>query len=128
MNLLFSKTSFRTWRRTSAFKQKEIAILLGLKDTTHVSRMENGRRVPNLQLAMALEVLTGKSLHALFAEQYEAVEEETLARVTTMLMAIENHSSLASHSKRQCLKGCQDRVITRHKQKHSYAETKEPWA
>lgn len=67
-------------------------------------------------MAISLEVLTGMPLHTLLAPLYEAVEEETLARVTDMLMAMEDSPSKVTRNKCRHLKSCQDRVITRHKQ------------
>lgn len=118
-----SHSPFRKWRRTAAFKQKEIARLLGLDGTTQISRIEQGSRVPGLALAIALEVLTGIPLHKLVPTAYERVEEETLARVTSMLMEIENSSHPGALAKCKHLRGCQDRVITRHKNKTMHAET-----
>lgn len=108
---------FRRWRRTAAFKQKEIARLLGLQGIAQVSRIEQGSRVPGLALAIGLEVLSGMPLHDIIAPLYEQVEEETLARVTAMLMEIEQSSHPHSIAKCRHLRGCQDRVITRHKHK-----------
>lgn len=108
---------FRRWRRTAAFKQKEIARLLGLKSIAQVSRIERGSRIPGLSLAIGLEVLTGAPLHEIVSPLYEQVEEETLARVTTMLMEMEESTHPLSIAKCRHLRGCQDRVITRHKHK-----------
>ena len=118
-----SYPSFRKWRRTAAFKQKEVARLLGLQSIAQVSRIEQGARVPGLSLAIALEVLTGLPLHDILAPLYEQVEEETLARVTAMLMEMEDSSHPSSMAKCKHLRGCQDRVITRHKHKHMHAQT-----
>lgn len=114
---------FRRWRRTAAFKQKEIARLLGLDGTTQISRVEQGRRVPGLALAVALEVLTGMPLHEIVPAMYDRVEEETLARVTAMLMEIENSPHVSALAKCKYLRSCQERVITRHKNKTMHAET-----
>ncbi len=112
---------FRKWRRTAAFKQKDITYLLGIKNRAHVSKLENGSRNPGLALAISLEVLTGHPLCDLFSELYETIEEETLARVTAMLEAMEGHESGRAAAKRKHLKACQDRVITRHKQQEMHA-------
>lgn len=118
-----SHSSFRKWRRTAAFKQKEIARLLGLDGTTQISRIEQGCRVPGLALAIALEVLTGIPLHTLVPAAYERIEEETLARVTAMLMEIDGSVHAGALAKCRHLRDCQDRVITRHKNNTMHAET-----
>lgn len=107
---------FRAWRRGAAFKQKEIARLLGLRNSAQLSRIERGQRVPGLSLAIAIEVLSGLPLEEILQPQYEAIEEETLARVTEMLMRIEDSTHHVTQVKAKHLRGCQDRVITRHRQ------------
>ncbi len=92
-------------------------MLLGLQGITQISRIEQGSRVPGLSLAIAIEVLTGMPLHELIAPMYEAIEEETLARVTTMLMGMEDSVHPYAIAKCKHLRGCQDRVITKHKNK-----------
>lgn len=107
---------FRTWRRSAAFKQKEIARLLGLRSSTQVSRIERGERVPGLSLAIAIEVLTGLPLEEIIKPHYDAVEEETLARVTHMALQIEESTNHVTMVKVRHLASCQERVITRHRQ------------
>lgn len=112
-----SSLTFRKWRRSAGFRQKEIARLLGLNARGQISRLEQGRGSVGLRMAIALEVLTGMNLEEVMPELYEAVEEETLARVTAMLIDIETSKSIDTQKKCTHLKRCQDRVITRHKQK-----------
>ena len=118
-----SFSPFRKWRRTAAFKQKEVARLLGLSGSTQVSRIEKGCRLPGLALAIALEVLTGMQLHELVPHLYADIEEETLARVTSLLLEIEGSAHMASIAKCKQLRGCQDRVITRHRNITMHVET-----
>ncbi|WP_342619783.1 helix-turn-helix transcriptional regulator [Rhodoferax sp. GW822-FHT02A01] len=116
--------ALRKWRRTASFKQKEMAQLIGLASKTYISRLECGYGNPGLCMAIALEVLTGMPLHELMQPLYDMVEEETLARVTTMLMSMEESASLRTLTKCRHLKECQDRVITKHKQR-MHEETQE---
>lgn len=116
-----SHSLFRKWRRTAAFKQKEIARLLGLESSTQLSRIEQGKRVPGLCLAVSLEVLTGMPLCDLLGAVYDEMEEATLARVTTMLMQMEDSAHPHTQAKCKYLRRCQDRVITRHKNKNMHA-------
>lgn len=53
------------------------------------------------------------SLEEIIEPYYEAVEEETLARVTNMLMQLEASTHAASVLKVRHLRSCQDRVLTR---------------
>ncbi len=98
---------------------------MGLFGKAHVSRLERGGGSPGLSVAIALEVLTGMSLREIIKPFYEVVEEETLARITQMLMAMEGSSSKIAMNKCRYLKSCQDRIITRHKQQMHEENQKE---
>lgn len=110
---LNNQFTFRKWRRTTCFKQKEIARLLGLTTKSQVSRLEQGRGSLGLKMAISLEVLSGMPLQDLLPDLYDIVEEETVARVTLMLDEIGTSLSVAAKQKCVHLKQCQDRAITR---------------
>ena len=110
-------TPLRTWRRAAAFKQKEIARLLGLKHISPLSRIERGKSAPGLALAIGIEVLTGHTLHEILGSVYEEIQEETLARVTALLMQLESSAHPTSRMKCRYLRECQDRVITKVRRK-----------
>jgi transcriptional regulator with XRE-family HTH domain len=113
----------RRWRRAAAFRQKEIARLIGIRSANYVSRIEQSERIPHLTVVIALEVLTGMSLAELMPLLYEAVEEETLARATAMLMELEEGSSPVTVMKCSHLRACQERVLTRHKSRTMHVHT-----
>jgi hypothetical protein len=64
-------------------------------------------------MAIALEVLTGLPLAELIRPFYEEVEEETLARVTAMLIELEESAHPAARMKCRELRACQERVLTK---------------
>jgi hypothetical protein len=74
-------------------------------------------------MAIALEVLTGVPLAELIRPYYEEIEEETLARVTTMLQELEGSAHPAALMKCRHLRACQERVITKHQTRTMHVQT-----
>ncbi len=70
----------RTFRKRSHLSQDEVAFLLGGGSGCKVSRYERFTRVPNLQTAMAFEVVYGIPIKELFAGIFQKVEGQTLRR------------------------------------------------
>lgn len=71
-NMVLSK-SLRTRRREWGLTQSELAKLLGCKNRTHVSRIENGKGTPSTELAMACEIVFEHRLEELFPHLYRKV-------------------------------------------------------
>ena len=103
----------RPWRRGFALKQKEIASLLGIKSTTHVSRIENGHRAPSLEIAIAFELLTGERICFLFPHKFKEVESKTIRRVERLRDRLEAVESMSAQRKRELLIDVLDRVTER---------------
>lgn len=93
----------RPWRRGFALKQKEVASLLGISSTTHVSRLERGERVPSLELAIAFEVLTGEPVCFLFPDAYDKFESRTVVRVRKFLKRIAAVETTSASRKKELL-------------------------
>lgn len=55
--------------------QRHVALLLGSLDQTRVSRYELNKRVPNIDVALAYEIILGVPAKTLFAGRAAAVEE-----------------------------------------------------
>lgn len=73
----------RTHRKRLSLSQEEVAFLLGargLDKGIKVCRDENFIREPNLQTALAYEVIYGKPIRELFAGMYAQVEREVAER------------------------------------------------
>jgi transcriptional regulator with XRE-family HTH domain len=64
-------------RRHRGLSQKELADLMGFKDTTWISRWENGGVLPNLVSAARLSVLLDMSMNNLFDGLIERVTGES---------------------------------------------------
>ncbi len=71
-NIALSK-SLRARRRAWGLTQAELAKLLGCKSRVHVSRIENGKGTPSIELAIACEVIFEHSLAELFPALYKKV-------------------------------------------------------
>ena len=70
----------RTYRRRSRFSQEELALLLGSRSGTRVSRYERQVRKPTLETALAYEAIFRVPVSTIFAGLYRKVEKETIAR------------------------------------------------
>lgn len=70
----------RTFRKRSHLSQGEVAYLLGSGSGCKVSRYERFARVPNLQTAMAFEIIYGVSVKDLFAGIFRKVEKKIVGR------------------------------------------------
>ena len=70
----------RTYRKRNGLTQDEVAFLLGCQSGTKVSRFERRTRKPNLETALACEVVFGIPAHELFPRAYAEVEKNVTAR------------------------------------------------
>ena len=70
----------RTFRKRTGLSQDEVAFLLGCQSGAKVSRYERLSRKPNLETALAYEVLFGAAGRDLFAGIFQKVEERTKKR------------------------------------------------
>lgn len=64
----------RTYRKRTGLTQDELALLLGCKSGTKVSRYERLIREPNLETAFACQAIFGVPAHELFPGIYQNVE------------------------------------------------------
>jgi len=91
------KNYLRTFRKRSHLSQDEVAYLLGSGSGCKVSRHERFARVPNLQTAMAFEVIYGVPIKELFAGIFQKVEKQTVRRVRFLACRLgKNHSGRLS--------------------------------
>ena len=76
--------ALRTYRRTWGLSQQELADILGFESRTHVSRIEHGKRTPQIETALACSTLFGVSLDELFPQLAEEVEERLRRRIARL--------------------------------------------
>jgi transcriptional regulator with XRE-family HTH domain len=70
----------RTYRKRGGLTQDEMAFLLGYQSGTKVSRFERLARHPNLETALACQVVFGIPAHKLFPGVFAEVEKTVTER------------------------------------------------
>lgn len=102
----------RTHRRKWALTQKELAFLLGHKSATHVSRLEQGKRIPGTDVVLACEVLFGITPRSCFPHLYTGVEEAVHSRAAILHESLEKKTGKAAMRKKEFLSSVLKRAIT----------------
>ena len=74
----------RSHRKRLSLSQDEVAFLLGNKGGAKVSRYERFVREPNLETALAFEMIFQRSASELFGGIYQKVEQEVVERATIL--------------------------------------------
>jgi transcriptional regulator with XRE-family HTH domain len=103
----------RTHRRKWALTQKELAFLLGRKSSTQVSRLEQEKRIPTLDIVLACEVLFGLTPRKSFPQFYVDIEEAVLARAAMLYKRLDKEKGLVATRKKEFLSAALKRAITR---------------
>jgi transcriptional regulator with XRE-family HTH domain len=93
----------RTHRRKWALTQKELAFLLGQKSSAHISRLEQGKRMPSTDVILACEVLFGIKPRSLFPKLYEDAEKAVLSRAAILHERLGNQTSKSAMRKKEFL-------------------------
>lgn len=95
----------RTHRQRYALTDDELAFLLNQRHHSAITHLEAGTRTPNLEGALALQVLFRLQPKHLFPGYFEAVEERVMARVADLLEQLEDRTDSRSAAKREFLEG-----------------------
>ena len=70
------QNSLVLYRRRMGFSQKQVARLLGHRDTSMVSHYEHGRALPPLTAALALEIILRVPVAFLFPGMYDDLKHQ----------------------------------------------------
>lgn len=100
-------TFLRTHRRSWGLTLRELADLLGFKSSAHVSRIEQGKRTPSTETALACTALFGEPLHELFPQLADEVDERFKARADRLREGLRQSTTHIDARKRELL----DRVL-----------------
>ena len=100
-----------TYRKRSALSQGEVAYLLGAQNAANVCRHERFFRAPDLQAALAYEVIFGRSISELFPGLFEQAQREVKARAKQLEQKKFNGSSRLAARRRQVLAGITAREL-----------------
>lgn len=102
----------RTHRRIWGLTQQELASLMGFESAAHVSRIENGKRAPTVESALACQVLFGIPPSAMFPHAYDLVEERVIRDVYRRHLALENTTNPSGLRKRELFSLALERAIS----------------
>jgi len=80
-------------RRSLDVTQQELATLLGRVCRSHLSKLERGKRLPSLGVAIACEVLFGEQIDQLFPDLYRQIAEEVIGQLRKFLLSIDAGTS-----------------------------------
>lgn len=105
--------SVRTQRRRWALTQREVAVLLGFESRTSVSRIEQGKHVPNLETALALEVIFGVAPREMFPQVFGEIEEQVMRQSLVLYEATLQSSKPRERRKRELLEVALKRATSR---------------
>ena len=102
----------RTHRRIWGLTQRELASLLGFESAAHVSRIENGKRAPTVESALACQVIFGIPPSAMFPHAYDVVEERVVREVYRRHEALTDTTRPAELRKRELFSLALERAIS----------------
>lgn len=107
----FIVTYLRRERRKWGLTQRELAVLIGLKSRTQISRLEHGLCPPTARELLAFQLLFGMTAHQLFPRLAQAVEEELLRIAATLEKRLKADSTLRASRKRTLLRQIHHRAV-----------------
>lgn len=102
----------RTHRRVWGLTQRELASLMGFGSAAHVSRIENGKRAPTVESALACQVLFGIPPSAMFPRAYEEVEERVIRDVYQRHLALADTTKPPELRKRELFSLALERAVS----------------
>ncbi len=88
------------YRRQWQLTLRELAELLGFRSSAHVSRLEQGKRTPSLETALACTAIFGVTLEELFPEFMRRASARIQVRASRFRKGHEKSSTL--RDKRKC--------------------------
>ncbi|CAH1903570.1 Helix-turn-helix protein [Candidatus Nitrotoga sp. HW29] len=91
----------RMHRRNWGLTQKELAGLVGTVSSVQISRYENSKRAPKIEVALACQSIFGVPPSIMFPDAYALVEEEVMRNMYQMDQALSNTTSLSGFRKRE---------------------------
>ena len=103
MNTRHMPALLRTHRRSWGLTLREMADLLGFESPAHVSRIEQGKRTPSTETALALTALFGVSLEELFPQLSTEIAERLYQRATRLHQGLLHTTTLSGVRKRELL-------------------------
>lgn len=103
----------RTHRRNWGLTQKELARLVGTASSVQISRYENGKRAPRIEVAFACQVIFGVPPSIMFPDTFALVEDEVMRNIYRSDQALSNTTSLSGLRKRELFNFALKRALSR---------------
>ena len=103
MTIRHASGALRTHRRIWGFSQRELGALLGYTSRIEVGRIEQGKRAPSIETALACAALFGVSIKELFPQLFDHAEQRFCARVSDFDLGLTHHTTTKSERKRELL-------------------------
>src|SRR3954469_21756480 len=94
----------RTYRKRNGLTQDETAFLLGYQSGTKVSRFERLARKPNLETALACEVVFGVPANKLFPSVYADIEQRVNERARLLASRLQENTEDSPSKRKRKLK------------------------
>lgn len=88
------KSYLRTHRKRGGLSQDEMAFLLGYQSGTKISRFERLARQPNLETALACQVVFGVPAHELFPGVFAEIEKTVTERARQLSARLQGERGL----------------------------------
>jgi transcriptional regulator with XRE-family HTH domain len=88
----------RSYRKKSGLTQNEVGFLLGRTNGAQISRYEKCRRLPPLEIALALEALLGVPVSQLFAGIHESANADIRKRLAGWRSTLQTKSIKGSEA------------------------------
>ncbi len=107
----------RTHRRKWGLSQKDLARLIGTIGCSQLSRYENSKRAPRIEVALACQVIFGVIPSIIFVDTYASVEEEVMRNMYRMNEALKHTTSLTGLRKRELFSLALGRALEQHHRK-----------
>ena len=93
----------RTFRQRHALSEDELALLINQRSGSSISHFEAGDRVPNLEGALALQIVFEVEPRRMFPGFYEFVEDGLMRRAKQLREGLEGKADQRSSAKRELL-------------------------
>jgi transcriptional regulator with XRE-family HTH domain len=100
-------------RRTWGLSAKELTVLLGLKDPAQLSRIEHGKRPPNLEVAFASQALFGANPDQMFPHLYALAEDRMMRFIAERHLALAHSTTIRAKRKRELFEAAMARAVAR---------------
>lgn len=90
----------RVYRRKTPLTQSDIAFLLNLQDYSNISRYENGKRVPSIDLLIMYHFLFRVPIEKFFEEKSLSLTSNLKERIKDLIAKLESDPGIPNNLER----------------------------